>query len=149
MWHHKCYFNSLKQQHYWTHNLIEFFYADDPTKKWGVRPHQVFDWREGLRGRGVLRGPGWLRGEWHTGDPDQPVHVLQGLPIPPHVWQRPDAHTVWERHLSSAASGVHFVCKSLFHKKLCEEGLSWSGPFIAVGVAVIHYRDKAISCGVM
>lgn len=71
-----------------------------------MRPHQVPDRGEGLGGRGVLRGPGRLRGERHTGDSDQPVHVLQGLPIPPHVRQRPDAHTVRERHLSSPASGV-------------------------------------------
>ena len=107
-WHNTSIFNSFQLNYISCSTSCD---ADDPTQKWRVRPHQVSDWGEGLRGGGFLRRSGWLRGKWHTGDSDQPVHILQGFPVPPHVWQRPDAHTVWECHLSSLASGVHFGYK--------------------------------------
>lgn len=71
-----------------------------------MRPHQVPDRGKGLGGRGLLRGPGRLRGERHPGDAHQSVHLLQGLPLSPDVRQRPDAHAVRQRHLPGAASGL-------------------------------------------
>lgn len=71
-------------------------------------PHSVFNWRERVQGRGFLWRPGQIRRKRYPGVTHQPVHLLQGVSFPHHIWPGPGGHSVWQCHLQSAAPGkVH------------------------------------------
>lgn len=102
-----------------------------PAEGWGVWSHQVPHWGERVRGRGLLRRPGWLWGERYPGDEDQSLHFLQGLPLPLDVWSGPHTYAVWKCHLQGPATGtVLLPCAFICSWDLAHDVIRASNRFI-------------------